>query len=216
MSGIASTGIAPAFQSIYRALSPAQFVGAFGGKGLAKAHAGAQTSINPGAQPVPAAIHSKGSPLVLLNGGENAVQFHALDTPSAKDHMDGAMGILGSLNFGPPSIASTMAGATATVKTDQPPVSGLAGLAERRLADRIQRAHGGSGGTAVTPMRLGPVRSRGESLTVTVEPFGNDPEGSYYVDVRYATKTVDKFNIFMEKIGEEMFHDIVAGAKNSG
>lgn len=130
--------------------------------------------------------------------------------------MDGAMGILGSLNFGPPSISSTMAGTTATVEACRSPVSGLTGLVERRLVDRIQKVHGENGGIAVTSIRLGLVHSRDESLTVAVGPSGNDPEGSYYVDVRYATKTVDKFNIFMEKIGEEMFHDIVAGVKNSG
>lgn len=215
MSGIASTGIAPAFQSICRALSPAQLAGAFGGKGFAKAHAGAQASISPGAQPVPAAIYSKGSPLALPSGGENAAQFHALDTPSARDRMDGAMGILGSPNFGPPSTASAMAGTTATVKTDQPPASGPAGLAERRPADRIQRAHGGNGGTAAASMRLGPARSRGESPTVAAGHSGNGPEGSRHVDARYAAEAA-KLGIPVEKIGEGVFHDIAAGVKNSG
>lgn len=109
-----------------------------------------------------------------------------------------------------------MAGTTATAKTDQPPVSWLAGLAERRLADRIQRAHGGNGGTAVTPMRLGPARSRGESPTVAAGPSGNDPEGSHHVDARYEAEAADKLGILVEKIGEGVFHDIVAGVKNSG
>ncbi len=216
MNGIASPGIALTFQSSYRTFSPAQFVAAFSGKGFTETHVSAQISINPGAQPVPTTMYSKGSLLVFLNDGEHTVQFHILNTLSAKDHMGDVMDILGSLNFGPPSIANMMVGVTATVKTDQSPVSGLTGLVERRLVDRIQKVHGENGSVAVTSIRLGLVRSRDESLTVTVEPFGNDPEGSYYVDVRYATKTVDKFNIFMEKIGEEMFHDIVAGVKNSG
>lgn len=216
VNGVASPGIALAFQSSYRTFSPAQFVATFNGKGFTKTHVTAQISAEPNAQPVPTAMYSKGGLIVVLNDSENMVQFHILNTLNAGNHMREVMDILGSLNFEPPSIASMTAGITATVKTDRSPISGLTGLVNQKLVDRVQRAYGDSGDILVTSIRLAMLHSRDESLTVTIEPFGNDPEGAYYVDVKYATKAVEKFNAFMAKVGDEMFRDLVAGVKDNG
>lgn len=216
MNGVASLGIALAFQSIYRTFSPAQFVAAFHGKGFIETNVTAQISVNPTAQPVPTTMYSKGGLLVFLNDGENTVQFHILNTLNAGDYMDEIVGILGSLNFKPPSIANMMVRITATVKTDLSPISCRTGLVDQRLVDRVQKAHVDSGDIAVTSIRLGLIRSRDESLTVTVETYGDDPERAYYMDVRYATKAVEKFNAFMEKVGETMFRDLASVVENNG
>lgn len=215
VSRVASPGIVLTFQSNYRTFSPAQFVATFNGKGFTETHVTAQISVNPDAQPVPTIMYSKGSLIVFLNDSENTVLFHILNTLNAGNHMSEVMDILGSLNFKPPSIANMMVRITANVTTDQSPISALTGLVDRKLVDRVQRAHGGSGDIAVSSIRLSLLQSRDETLTVTVEPFGNDPENAYYVDVMYATKTVEKFNTFMEKVGEELFRDLVAGVKSS-
>lgn len=72
------------------------------------------------------------------------------------------------------------------------------------------------GRAAVTSIRLSLIRSRDELLTVVIEPFGNDPEWTYYVDVQYATKVAKKFNAFMEKAGKSMIDDIVKGVEHDG
>lgn len=215
VNGVVSPGIALAFQSSHRTFSPAQFVAAFNGKGFTATQVNAQVSITPNAQPVTTTMYSKGGLLAFLNDNENTVQFHILNTLKAKDHMGDVMGILGSLNFGPPSIANMMIRLTAIVKTERSPISGLTRLVDQRLVDRIQKTHGDGDDIAVTSIRLSLIHSSDESLTVTVEPFGNDPEGAYYIDVGYATKSVEKFNAFMEKIGEEVFQDIADGVETS-
>ena len=216
MNGVASPGIALAFQSSYRTFSPAQFAATFVGKGFTKTRANAPVSADPGAQPAPTTMYSKGSLLAFMNDSENTVQFHILNTLKARDHMDEVMGILGSLNFGPTSIANMTAGITATVKADHSPIFGLTRLVDRKLVAQVQKTHGNGGDVAVTSIRLALIRSRDESLTVAVEPFGSDPEGAYRIDVRYAAKTVEKFNAFVEKIGEDVFRGIVESIGDSG
>lgn len=215
MNSVVSPGIALTFQSSYRTFSPAQFVATFNGKGFIATQVNAAVSIHPNAQPAPTTMYSKGGLLVFLNDNENIIQFHILNTLKAKDHMGEIMGILGSLNFGPPSIANMMIKFTATVKTERSPIFGLTRLVDQRLVDRIQKTHGDNSDIAVTSIRLDLIHSRDESLTVTVEPFGNDPEGAYYVDIGYATKSVEKFNAFMEKVGEDVFRDIVEEVETS-
>ena len=207
-------GILLKFQSNYRTFSPAQFMTAFNGMGFVGTQVTARVSVNPQAPPVETTMYSKGNLLVFLNSNENLVEFHILNTIEAKSHMDQVMKILNSLNFGPMSIANIMATITATVKGGMSPTGGLTRLVDSRLAERLEKTHGNGGRAAVTSIRLSLIRSRDESLTVVLEPFGNDPEGTYYVVVQYTTKAAEKFSTFMEKAGKSMIDDIVKGVEH--
>ena len=97
-----------------------------------------------------------------------------------------------------------------------PPAGGLARLVDSRLAERLDKIYGSGGGAAVTSMRLSLIDNRDESLAVVLEPFGNDPEGTYYVNVQYATRVPERLNEFVEKVGKDMFDDIIAGVEYDG
>ncbi len=213
--GISSPGIVLKFQSNYRTFSPEQFVAAFGGKGFVETQVTAHVSINPRTPPVPTVMYSKGDLLVFLNDAENLVQFHVLNAVEAGGHMSEIRNILGSLNFEPSSTANMTAALTATVKSGTSPIGGLTSLVDSDTIERITKMHGPDSKIAVTSIRFSLVESRDESLSVVMEPFGNDPDGAYYVDVQYSTTIAEKFNIFLEKIGTEMLHGIIKGVEES-
>lgn len=209
--GISSPAIALKFQSDYRTFSPEQFVAAFSGKAFVETQVTAHVSINPRAPPVPTAMYSKGDLLVFLNDAENLVQFHVLNAVEAGGHMSEIRSILGSLNFEPSSTANM----AAAVKSGTSPIGGLAGLVDSDTVERITKMHGPDSKIAVTSIRFSLVESRDKSLSVVMEPFGNDPDGAYYAGVQYSTTIAEKFNIFLEKIGTEMLHGIIKGVEES-
>lgn len=209
-------GISLRFQSNYQTFSPAQFVAVFNGKGFVGAQVTAHVSVNPRSPPVETTMYSKGDLIAFLNSNENLVEFHILNTIEAKSYMGQVMEILDSLNFDPMSIANMMATITTTVRGSMPPAGGLTRLVDPKLVGRLGKTHGNGGRAAVTSIRLSLISSRDESLAVVLEPFGNDPEWTYYVDVQYATRAAEKFNAFMEKAGKAMIDDIIAGVEHDG
>lgn len=200
------------FQTKFPTFTADQFNKAFNELGYTAIQGNANISNNPGAKPVPTVIFSKGNLSVVYNQNQYLIIFQFLNTVDLDKLYDAEIKpMLIKLNFVEEAINMIGLECNIQISTKTPPQEILSSLIKKEFIDKVNEILGDSK-LNTTSLRLSTSFPFGnDGIQVIIEPLGNDPKGSYFVNLVYRTPEMNKFNEFVKIFGTRMLEKL-AGA----
>jgi len=203
------------FQTKFPTFTADQFTKAFNELGYSVIQGTANVSGNPAAKPVPTVIFSKGNLSVVYNQTQSMIIFQILNTVDLDELYDAEIKpMLIKLNFVEEAINMIGLECNVQISTQTLPQDILSSLVKKELIDKLNEILGDSK-LNTTSLRLStsfPFVNDG--IQVIIEPLGNDPKGSYFVNLVYRTPEMNKFNEFVKLFGTNMLEKLAEATEH--
>ena len=215
-SGTVGTQVNLLFRARFLTFTPDQFNNAFKEQGYFMSQGQANPSLNPAAKPIPALIFSKGNLAVTYNQNQNTIIFQILNTLDLDNLYDHDITpLLAKLNFVESSTSMMSLECHTQLTTTSTPMSTLTSLVNSDYINGLNKILGEEklGVTAIRLSTKYPLLNDG--MQIVLEPLGNDPERSYYLNIIYRTSEMSKFNDFVRIFGATMIEKIAKEASGN-